>query len=105
MMTELDKTALALYCAAWQEYLDADALVNDCHIAGRTRGHELVQINDKGNGYVNPAVKVRQDAWKRLVVALREFGMTPSARSSVTVLPSDQPKDDKGRFFNKSKSG
>jgi phage terminase small subunit len=31
----------------------------------------------------HPALAVRQDAWKRVVMLLRDFGMTPSARTRV----------------------
>lgn len=32
----------------------------------------------------HPAMAIRQDAWKRVVGLLREFGMTPSARTRVS---------------------
>ena len=40
----------------------------------------------------HPAVAVRQDAWKRVVTLLRDFGMTPSARTRVS--GGDAPTDD-----------
>lgn len=40
----------------------------------------------------HPAMAIRQDAWKRVVGLLREFGMTPSARTRVAA--SDTPDAD-----------
>jgi phage terminase small subunit len=41
----------------------------------------------------HPAMAVRQDAWKRVTVLLREFGMTPASRTriSATESPAGDP--------------
>jgi phage terminase small subunit len=46
----------------------------------------------------HPAMAVRQDAWKRVIAILREFGMTPSARTRVAATEGGE-KDPLDEFL------
>ena len=101
-MTDLDRTALAMYCAAFDEYMLADILVKSCRAAGGSEGSELVQRTEKDTYYINPSVNVRSGAWKRVMLAATEFGITPSSRTGISAVPADKPKQGKARFFGNS---
>lgn len=70
-LIELDRTALALYCEAFADYLEAAAIVQE---------EGMVAIDAEGSPVPHPAVLVRDDAWSRMMEAAQEFGMTPASR-------------------------
>lgn len=76
LLSELDRTALAMYCQALAEYLEAKAIVGD---------EGITTLTDKGNVIQHPAVGVRNNAWQRVLKAAAEFGMSPSSRTRVSV--------------------
>ena len=90
MLSELDRTALALYCQALSEYLSAKALIE-------AEGETVT--TDKGNVLPHPAVPMRNDAWRRCVQAAKEFGLTPSSRTRTSAGDGGQePAPEKNRF-------
>ena len=97
IVTKLDRAALAMYCAAWDEYCEADKLVAEQR---KLTGVGVVLQGQTGGYYINPAVNLRTSAWNKVMKAAVEFGLTPSSRSRVSV-PDSRPKekDGKGRFF------
>ena len=68
VMTKADRRALELGCRAYQEYRDA--------------------LNQKGRKRSWQAIS---DGWKRFRSILVEFGLTPSSRSKVEMLPDRTP--------------
>ena len=72
MISQLDRTTLALYCQALEEYLEAAAEVDK---------EGLTAITSKGTLIQHPVVGIRNDAWRRVLKAAAEFGMTPSSRT------------------------
>lgn len=66
VMSPAFRRALELLCAAYQEYRDA------------SRRPKPGEPKDSLPGW-----NARSDAWRRVVVGLREFGLTPSALSRV----------------------
>lgn len=86
VLTELDLWALAATCEAYSEYRDCADLVQEF---GRT----YETFNQNGGVMVRPRPEVAQksDAWRRWIAGLREFGLTPSARTKVsTSSPGDE---------------
>lgn len=114
MISELDRTTLALYCQALQEYLDAQAALDaEMEWKGRARAKRadermlrklekgegiateddpdpfpdsgLTAVSSKGTLIVHPLVHVRNEAWKRVLKAAAEFGMSPSSRTRISI--------------------
>ena len=42
----------------------------------------------------NPAVAMKADAWRRVMLGLGKFGLTPAERANVSIVPSKK----KNRF-------
>lgn len=83
-----DADALALAAHACDEFLQADEQVKRDGLT-LTRGTTT---------YKNPAVVIRESAWKRYRDALRSFGMDPQSRDSVRTI--DEPEaDPTGKYF------
>lgn len=82
LLSVIDGGALAQYCAAWDEYHEADALV---------RANGLTYTSDKGNILANPAVSIRQKARAAIRQWGGEFGLSPAARVSI---PAGAPIED-----------
>lgn len=84
LMTEIDRTALALYCQAWERWVEAEAEVK-----------KLGAIVKSPNGFPiqNPYLAVANRAMVDLRKMLTEFGMTPSSRSRVQVDQAEKEDD------------
>lgn len=85
LLTRVDGYALGMLCQALAEYQEADRDVQNDGLTGMT---------DKGYSYVNPGVAIRHNAWKKVCWALRQFGMTPSARAGMKVTSNGQDSDE-----------
>lgn len=83
LYTVVDRAALAMYCQAWGRWVEAENKLNEV---------DLVIASDKGNLYQNPWLGVASKAWSQLSKILPEFGLTPSARARLEVIPQeDEP--------------
>ena len=81
LYTEVDRAALAMYCQAWGRWVIAEG---KCAEIGE------VLYTDKGYAYPNPwraEANRAQDLMRRLFT---EFGLTPSARSRLSVPQSPE---------------
>jgi len=76
VLTQVDTGALAAYCQAFGEFVEATKIV-------KARGFTF--ISDKGNVIQRPEVGIANTAMKLMVSIAREFGMTPSARSNIKI--------------------
>lgn len=74
MLTVIDRAALAAYCQAWGDWVEAEQ-----HL--ETDGRVLV--TDKGYNYINPWVSVRNNAVMQMDKFGSKFGYTPSDRSKI----------------------
>lgn len=118
MLTELDRTTLALYCQALQDYLDAQRDLEREYqfmmerlqeakdvvmLSNIGRGQsadeaeplaqpmsKLTAVTPKGATIIHPLVSIRNEAWKRVLKAAAEFGMTPSSRSRIDLPAGPQ---------------
>jgi len=100
LLSELDRACFASYCQAWAEFVLISRKVR--------RLEDFTVTTDKGNVIQHPLLGIRNRAHARLLSALREFGLTPSARAGLSLTPvssEDDPLqeliDRKKRFFNK----
>ena len=76
ILTELDKTALVLYCEAWARWREATDAVAE-------RG--MLVKSPSGYPIQNPYLSIANKAFEQMQKMLVEFGMTPSSRSRIQV--------------------
>jgi len=99
LLTTIDGSALALYCEAYADWVQAK---RDVERRGQTI--EVSRVSKKGDVYlteiVNPSVAIAAQAYAQLCKLLREFGMTPSARTNISVEKKPEKKrDSKASLF------
>ena len=94
LLTEIDGTALAMYCVAYGRWVQA---------LEHVKTEEPVLLSENGGKYQNPWLAVSNKAFDQMAKLLVEFGMTPSSRSRVSVK-KDNTATKKGRFFGVSKA-
>ena len=82
VLAELDSGAFAIFCDAWDDFFEAQALVDT---------HGLIVPTDKGTFVANPAIRIKNMARAVIKQYQGEFGLTPSARVD---LPSVQGAED-----------
>ena len=82
LYTDIDRTALEMYCQAYGRWLKAEL---ECTDQG-----EVLRSEETGNLYQNPWYWVANREWEKLRKMLPEFGLTPSAR---TRLHIDEPEE------------
>lgn len=76
LMTEIDAGALALYCAAWQRWTEAEE---------QLANYGTVIKSPNGYPVQSPYLAIANRAMEQMAKLLVEFGMSPSSRSRVTV--------------------
>lgn len=85
-LTREDALALEMLCAAYSDYRRAVAMIAEAGEVYETEGQGGAMLR------AHPAVGMRNDAWRRVIAAAAEFGLTPSSRSRVAAaggLPAD----------------
>ncbi|MCH8342474.1 MAG: phage terminase small subunit P27 family [Planctomycetes bacterium] len=90
LLTKLDRAALAAYCQAYGRWVKAEK---------EAAMHGLVVKTKDGNLIQNPYLSIANKAMRQMHEFLVEFGMTPSSRTRVTVVPPIDPDDPRLRFF------
>ena len=85
VLTKIDRSALAMYCDAWSQFLAARTVI---------REEGLSYVNEK-TGYVQqrPEVAVYHNLQRILRGWCYELGLTPSARGRMTVSPKQEEAD------------
>jgi P27 family predicted phage terminase small subunit len=79
LLTVLDGPALAIYCAAWSRWVAANKQVDELGLTVPGRN---------GIPKANPYIAVANQAQRLMMSMAAEFGMTPSSRSRIRVVPS-----------------
>lgn len=98
LMTDLDRAALAAYCAAYGRWAQAERAIN--RMAGKDELNSALMIKtSNGNAIQNPLVGIANKAKSDMVRYATEFGMTPSARSRVTATSNDNQKENKADSY------
>ena len=95
VLAEVDGNALHRYCETWASWIEAKDKVKKMGMAYVTKG-------DKGQKSMkaNPLVGMAQKYADQLLRLEQEFGLTPSARSGMSVQKG-RGKTKKSRFFAK----
>ena len=91
LLTEIDRAALAAYCQAWGQWMDA--------VTQLQRTGAVVKA-PSGYPILNPYLTVANQAYAQMKAMLTEFGMSPASRSRVAAdLPTaeESPAD---RYFS-----
>ncbi|MBI5428245.1 MAG: phage terminase small subunit P27 family [Nitrospinae bacterium] len=88
MLTGADVTALGLLCDSWAAYEACRAIVQ--------REGRVIEVD--GIPKRHPVDRIMAETWERTVSMMREFGLTPSSRSRVSALKSDEPENPFDQF-------
>jgi len=93
ILTNLDKSALVVYCEAWARWRIA---TDHVHAEG--------MLVTQPGGYLaqNPYLSIANKAFDHLQKLMVEFGMTPSSRTRIEVPPAEQA-DPMEAFLQKGK--
>lgn len=89
LLTAVDQAALAAYCDAYSEMMEANA---EIQASGRH------YFNDKGEPKPHPAVARKRAAWAALRAFAAEFGFSPAARTRIK--PDKSAGDDLDQFLH-----
>lgn len=76
LLTEVDGLGLAMLCEAVGQYVEGKEIVER---------EGAIAVSDQGNVYQHPAVGLMKSARGEVLKWAREFGMTPSARSRISL--------------------
>jgi len=93
ILTQIDLTQFAAYCESAETYIEA-------HQKVRKMGMMIVQKRGKTSVMTrNPYIKIRRDAKAEMLRYAQEFGLTPSARSRISITEGGK-KDDFESFLS-----
>ena len=82
ILTELDRTMLALYCCAVDDFLTCREII--------ARDGSIL-TSAKGGRYQHPAVGMMTNAWSRVLKSGAEFGLSPVSRPSIYAVTTPPP--------------
>lgn len=83
LLTVADMAALAAYCQSWADWMEArDHIDSD----------GMTKVSEKGYLYQSPWVGIANKAMSNFLRIAAEFGLTPSARSRLSIEP-EPPQD------------
>jgi len=88
LLTRIDMAGLAAYCVAFGRWADAER---------ELRKHGVTQTSPNGYVQTSAHLHIANKAMEQMHKFLVQFGLTPAARSRVSVSP--MPDDDEARFF------
>lgn len=91
LLTEIDYSALALYCQAYGRWADAEEKIQ---VEG------FIIYTDKGNQIQSPMVSIAHRSMELCHKFLTEFGMTPSSRTRVKVVKKEKKSKFTGLISN-----
>ena len=91
LLTSIDGPAFAAYCTTWARWREAERDIDT---------HGLFEVT-RGQLKARAAFAVSRDLLIAVNKYQREFGLTPSSRSSIEVEPAlEQPSGAAGQLFN-----
>jgi P27 family predicted phage terminase small subunit len=97
LATELNRETLALLCAAWADFVDADQQL--CDSADKNGKRALTIETSNGTPIQNPLLSIRRAAWEQVYKAAACFGLTPADLSRVRAVEKPEHDNAKSRFF------
>ena len=95
VLTLADQASLAMVCDAYADYLAAKKLVDErglTYDVKNREGEEMIKTN--------PATTIKADAWRRVMIGLGKFGISPADREKISITPvkKKNPFDDFKEF-------
>ena len=85
VMTIADTDALMTYCEAYAKWFRANEELKTC---------DWIVYSESGYPSQSPWLSISNQAFMQMKAMLIEFGMTPSSRAKVQVVPDDGGKKD-----------
>jgi P27 family predicted phage terminase small subunit len=82
LLTVLDVDALAIYCASWSMWVEAEKQLEE---------QGLTVPGRSGTMKANPWLAVANQARRQMLAMAQEFGMTPLSRGRIKVEPPQSP--------------
>lgn len=105
LLARIDRAALAAYCEAWSDWLDATEKVARLGKVIKTgekiiekRGQDGAVITERsgGNFVENPYFSIKKRCAELMHKFLTEFGMSPASRARIHAEPpAEKPQDNK----------
>ena len=96
VLTSADNSSLSMVCDAFSDYLEAGRVVDRIGItytATNRDGEELIKAN--------PAVSMKADAWRRVMIGFSKFGLDPSGRASLKTVKEEKPANSLVEFLGR----
>lgn len=94
LLTNVDRNALANYCEAWADWIDAREHIEK---SGKTT------ITDKGYEMQSPWISIANKAAANMLRIAAEFGFTPASRARISVAAPKTPEEEaEERVFGKA---
>jgi len=90
ILTKIDRAALAAYCEAYGEWVEACRLM---------KGKSPVIKTAAGNIIQNPLLGIKHKCTEQMYKFLVEFGMTPSSRTRITTEEFDNADDEMAQIL------
>lgn len=94
LLTNVDRGALAGYCAAYARWAEAEREL-------KKPGIQWIIETDKGNLVQNPLIGIANKSMILMLKFATEFGMTPSARSRVKAEQNGEEDDLASELFKR----
>jgi P27 family predicted phage terminase small subunit len=93
LLTVVDGAAFACYCAAYSRWVQAEQEIQAWN--SKSPPPLMTYCFETPNGFMQqiPVVGIANQAMKEIRALCAEFGMTPSARSRMTITPDDEDDD------------
>jgi P27 family predicted phage terminase small subunit len=88
LLTEVDRAALALYCASYGRWVEAEK---------QLASNGLTVLSPSGYEQKSPWLTIADKAMEQLRRFISEFGLSPASRTRVSATP---PSDDDDFFEN-----
>lgn len=93
LLTRIDRGALAAYCEAWSDWVEATRM------CATTDGKDRKVIKTAAGNFIeNPYYSIKKRAAELMHKFMTEFGMTPASRTRIESIPVD--KSDHNPFSN-----
>lgn len=82
LLSQIDRAALAAYCEAWADWVDASRMC-----ASKDGQDRKVIKSSNGNFFENPYYTIKKRSMELMHKFLTEFGMTPASRTRISTSP------------------
>lgn len=90
LLSRIDRAALAAYCEAWSDWVDASRMC-----ASKDGQDRKVIKTLNGNFIENPYYTIKKRSMELMHKFLTEFGMTPASRTRISVNPPVDAEESK----------